>query len=219
MYGAEVVVSVSNSVFVNSMIRSYAEGAIQYVNNTIYIKGPFAAIDIDGGNPIFRNNLIASQLHQAIFLRGEGEPIFINTLCSGFKFEKGENTINQQVTFRDVENLDLHIPPYSPAIDAGDPTSPYGNEPSPNGCRVNIGAYGNTPEAAESRIEIVIPNGGEALKSGAAQNIEWKSSRYSGPKVLAFSLDGGLNWATIDTVTVDSGSYPWIIPDLVDEHA
>lgn len=38
----------------------------------------------------------------------------------------------------------------SPAIDAGDPASPWNNEPADNGSRVNLGAYGNTPEASKS---------------------------------------------------------------------
>jgi hypothetical protein len=38
----------------------------------------------------------------------------------------------------------------SPAIDAGNPSSAYSNEPAPNGGRVNIGCYGNTTEASKS---------------------------------------------------------------------
>ena len=38
----------------------------------------------------------------------------------------------------------------SPCIDAGDPAADFSNEPQPNGGRVNIGAYGNTPEASRS---------------------------------------------------------------------
>ncbi|HUU85467.1 MAG TPA: right-handed parallel beta-helix repeat-containing protein, partial [Phycisphaerae bacterium] len=38
----------------------------------------------------------------------------------------------------------------SPCIDAGDPASDYGNEPSPNGGRINMGAYGNTAFASKS---------------------------------------------------------------------
>jgi hypothetical protein len=38
----------------------------------------------------------------------------------------------------------------SPAIDAGDPASPFAAEPSPNGGRANLGAYGNTAEASKS---------------------------------------------------------------------
>ena len=38
----------------------------------------------------------------------------------------------------------------SPCIDAGDPASPYANEPEPNGNRIDVGAYGNTAEASRS---------------------------------------------------------------------
>lgn len=41
-------------------------------------------------------------------------------------------------------------PGKSIAIDVGDPQSDYSNEPSPNGKRVNLGAYGNTPYATRS---------------------------------------------------------------------
>ncbi len=38
----------------------------------------------------------------------------------------------------------------SPGIDRGDPLSRCGDEPPPNGDRINIGAYGNTPLASKS---------------------------------------------------------------------
>ena len=38
----------------------------------------------------------------------------------------------------------------SPCIDAGDPASPVGQEPQPNGNRVNLGAYGGTSQASLS---------------------------------------------------------------------
>jgi hypothetical protein len=38
----------------------------------------------------------------------------------------------------------------SPCIDAGDPNSPIGHEPFPNGGIINIGAYGGTAEASKS---------------------------------------------------------------------
>jgi len=42
----------------------------------------------------------------------------------------------------------------SPCMDAGDPFSDYGNEPQPNGGRVNMGAYGNTLEASRSALPL-----------------------------------------------------------------
>lgn len=50
-------------------------------------------------------------------------------------------------TTDDIEG-DLHLLPDSSCIDAGDPESDFGREPEPNGNRINLGAYGNTPEAA-----------------------------------------------------------------------
>ncbi len=38
----------------------------------------------------------------------------------------------------------------SPCIDAGDPNSEVGDEPGPNGGRINMGAYGGTVEASKS---------------------------------------------------------------------
>jgi predicted outer membrane repeat protein len=40
----------------------------------------------------------------------------------------------------------------SPCIDAGDPNSPVGDEPEPNGGRINMGAYGGTAEASKSYV-------------------------------------------------------------------
>ena len=40
----------------------------------------------------------------------------------------------------------------SPCVDAGDRTSPVGQEPVPNGDIVNMGAYGGTTQASRSRV-------------------------------------------------------------------
>jgi hypothetical protein len=40
----------------------------------------------------------------------------------------------------------------SPCIDAGDPNTPVGDEPEPNGGRINMGAYGGTAEASMSFV-------------------------------------------------------------------
>lgn len=55
--------------------------------------------------------------------------------------------------FVDSEIGDFHLLPGSPAIDAGYPSFDYSNEPQPNGGRINIGAYGNTPEATISGLD------------------------------------------------------------------
>jgi parallel beta-helix repeat protein len=68
---------------------------------------------------------------------------------------------------------DYHLSSDSPCIDAGDPNSDYSNEPQPNGSRVNMGRYGNTPEAS-SKAEpqmVIVPNVVGMTKSNAATEI------------------------------------------------
>ena len=57
---------------------------------------------------------------------------------------------------KDPAVLDVHERRRSPAIDAGDPAAEWRNELEPNGRRVNLGAYGNTPEARRSPYGIMI---------------------------------------------------------------
>lgn len=50
--------------------------------------------------------------------------------------------------FLDPNDHDYHLAGNSPCIDAGDPNTPVGKEPQPNGQRINLGAYGGTDEAS-----------------------------------------------------------------------
>jgi parallel beta-helix repeat protein len=44
---------------------------------------------------------------------------------------------------------------HSPCIDAGDPQDPVGQEPAPNGGRINMGAYGGTSQASKGMSHLV----------------------------------------------------------------
>jgi len=60
----------------------------------------------------------------------------------------GNGNTSQYPYFVDAANEDYYLKSWFPCIDAGDPASSFSNEPEPNGGRVNMGVYGNTPEAA-----------------------------------------------------------------------
>ncbi|MCJ7777467.1 MAG: hypothetical protein MUP16_04045, partial [Sedimentisphaerales bacterium] len=79
----------------------------------------------------------------------------------------GEGNLNKDPCFADPNNGDYHLKSQagrwdansaswvkddvtSPCIDAGDPASPIGLEPFPNGGIINMGAYGGTAEASKS---------------------------------------------------------------------
>jgi len=61
--------------------------------------------------------------------------------------DSGSGNIAFYPYFVDISNDDSHLLSYSPCIDAGDPNSDYSKEINGGGGRINIGAYGNTPEA------------------------------------------------------------------------
>ncbi len=80
---------------------------------------------------------------------------------------QGQNNIDVDPLFADPYNGDYHLKSQagrwdpiseswimdvvtSPCIDAGDPASPVGDEPSPNGGIINMGAYGGTTKASKS---------------------------------------------------------------------
>jgi hypothetical protein len=94
------------------------------------------------------------------------DPLFANPLCS----EPGETPSHPPRSLDEppgVAACDYHLKSQagrweggsgtwvmddvtSPCIDAGDPNSPVGEEPEPNGGRINMGVYGGTAEASKS---------------------------------------------------------------------
>jgi hypothetical protein len=61
----------------------------------------------------------------------------------------------------------------SPAIAAGNPTSDYSQQPLPNGGRIELGAFGDTPQAtpdAAAGVVIVQPDGATSVAVGGASD-------------------------------------------------
>lgn len=68
--------------------------------------------------------------------------------------DPGEGNIPFYPHFIDPDGGDYGLLPWSACIDAGDPSSPFSLEPEPNGGRINMGAYGNTPQAASMGLGV-----------------------------------------------------------------
>jgi hypothetical protein len=100
----------------------------------------------------------------------------------------GEGNINTDPFFVDPENGDYHLKSQagrwdptsqgwvidqisSPCIDAGDSSTPVGLERFPNGGRINMGAYGGTPEASLSPQQL-LPVTGKASNPYPADGAE-----------------------------------------------
>lgn len=106
----------------------------------------------------------------------------------------------------------------SPCIDAGKTTSAYGNEPVPNGSRINLGAYGNTREASRSapnrKLTLLTPRGGE-MWSGLL-TIAWNASgsgwNSNDTCRIEYSANGGA-WTALATTLPPTGSFSWSVPN------
>ena len=105
----------------------------------------------------------------------------------------------------------------STSIDSGDPTSLYGNELSPDGGRINLGAYGNTSEAAVAATQYIrldYPNYYIDWPADVGRAILWHSYD-SGTTTISGNVDidlwevGGSKLADIAEVPAADGSYAW----------
>jgi outer membrane protein assembly factor BamB len=59
----------------------------------------------------------------------------------------GTGDLSQVVAFGDFKARDFHVLSPQPSTDKGDPADKVGEEPLPNGGRINLGAFGGTAEA------------------------------------------------------------------------
>ena len=90
------------------------------------------------------------------------------------------------------EDDNFHLQPSSPGIDQG--TGYYLEEPRPNGRRANLGAYGNTPEAATSPdkvLQVLYPNGLEKFEDGQMVDIRWRAAGFAATGHVARINVGG----------------------------
>ena len=103
----------------------------------------------------------------------------------------------------------------SPAIDRGNASSSYANEPEPNGGYINLGNYGDTAQASESPAEYILvltPEAGATVQVGTSVTITWRASLASGDTVdLAYSTNG-TTFTSIATGVAETGSYSWSVP-------
>lgn len=106
-------------------------------------------------------------------------------------------------------------PGQSPAIDRGNSTDSFANEPTPNGGFINLGAYGNTAQASLSPAQYVLvmnPDGSETWPAGQSFPIRWRSHDFTGNVKIDLLDSSGVVFTGITASTANSGSYTWSIP-------
>lgn len=159
----------------------YGEGPDSILKNFV-IRNSFTGIFIAASSPTISNvTVVDNKYGIEAYVRAEpnvSSSIFWNN-TDGDLFgcqaryscieQEGEGNINTEPLFVDPNNDDYHLrsergrywPEHdvwvldevtSPCIDGGDPTVDPSREPTPNGGRVNMGAYGGTAYASMSEM-------------------------------------------------------------------
>ncbi len=139
--GGGIILGHSSATIINCTIT----------RNTAQTRG--GSVYINYSDPKIRNSILwgsTAPTGPEIYILGGGNPIV--TYCDIKGGWTGQGNINADPHLTapanpDPNMRDYHLLPDSPCIDAGDPASDFGLEPEPDGGRINMGVYGNTPEA------------------------------------------------------------------------
>jgi len=106
------------------------------------LEGGLQAIDAEPGSiAVLGNGMIDTNPQYADPIHWNIDGIWIKGDCH-LKSQNGR--------WDSLNNVWVLDPMSSPCIDAGDPGMSVGDEPAPNGGRINMGAYGGTIEASKS---------------------------------------------------------------------
>jgi len=145
----------------NCVIRGMSDAGIsvhgraEIVNNTI-VRNAVAGVRSLGSSEA-RNNIVQDN---GVGFSGHVASTY-NDVSDGFGgVLPGTGDVHAPVLFLDEATGDYREAALQASLDAGDRRDDYANEPSPNGGRINMGAFGNTALAAPSPSATTSGGGG-----------------------------------------------------------
>lgn len=166
-----------------------------------------------GSNIAIRNSIVWYNDGKAVLLNNpaSNSPVLYSNIEG---YYPGQGNIDTNPLFASAAGTDYHLRSVlgryyngqwvtdqdnSPCIDAGDPQDPVGSEPFPNGNRINMGAYGGTPEASKSIGPLIFhvdASRGRKFNSGLSRNEAFAKIQ----EAVDWAMDG-------DTIMVWPGTY------------
>jgi hypothetical protein len=138
-------------------------GASPTLKNLTIVGNVFGIAAYEGAEPNITNCILWYNSRDDMY--GYKAAYFCN--IEDFKADPAAGNIQQKPGFADLQRSDYHLMSQwgryvpasrtwvtdketSPCIDTGNPRDDYRGEPTPNGGRINMGAYGGTPYASKS---------------------------------------------------------------------
>jgi MYXO-CTERM domain-containing protein len=222
--GADVgvdVVDVTNAVLRNVVVRDNKKAGVQVeegagaeaINVTLVRDGTGAVV----AGKLSIHSSIVVQNATGLEQTGQGlvtsryNNVFANGTTNYQDVTAGTGDVSVAVTFRST--ADFHLPGFQPTTDHGDPGDAYALEPSPNGARVNMGAFGNTPmaELSESVTGWTPIAGPRVGVSGASAgpNPVADPSTPAGPATT--TPGGGGSGCAVASTSTPNGSPMWLL--------
>lgn len=173
---------INNTLVGNSTINKSGSSYLTVENNIFYNFGSNNFITASSGNLSIRYNCLHSTNLSPDF----------SLFSQAGNFSADPKFVNSQ-----GPQPDYHLLETSPCIDAGDPLADYSQEPGNNGGRVNVGLYGNTPEATQTNPfnppawenEIIFP--GDFLGTGNINAVPGLTAKSANNKQI--KIKGILN--------------------------
>jgi predicted outer membrane repeat protein len=244
----------ANFVIRNSLIGVFVAGSSPTIRNITLVDNDSGVEAYVGSEPDIANCIFWGNTETDLF---QCEARYS---CLGLS-DGGQHNIRGDPLFVDPVNGDYHLrsergrywPEHdvwvldrisSLCIDHGDPNMPVGQEPMPNGGRINMGAYGGTPYASMSEMPCPVGGAGNAapqvhitapaegavfyLNIVGTIRIEAEASDTDGSVVkveffangekIGADTDGGDGWA-MDWINPSAGEYELIARATDDDRA
>lgn len=165
LYGCHVLPVIKNSIIAGN-------------TTTLELQGTNA--QEDKGKNITYSCLYGTAKDDSLSDYGTGciakDPCFADAASGDFHLKSAAGRWNGATWVKDTVT--------SPCIDAGEASAAYANEPSPNGNRANMGAYGNTAEASKST------SGGSTDPSDPGQTCKHTSTEVRNQKAATCTVAG-----------------------------
>ena len=118
----------------------------------------------------------------------------------------------QQIAGNGGGDDDFHVAAGSPTIDVGNPAILVGQEPAPNGGRINLGSDGGTAQATPSQpqvLQVLTPGPLEKLQVGQQETITWQAADLNAPATYysgTVLASGPLAYYRLDDASGHGGS-------------
>lgn len=217
---------VSNTIYAPTgdavRIRN-SSSTITLENNILWVQAGYdiyVSVDSQQGFASDYNNLFASASGKPVWWQKDFGDIFDWRVEARYDLHSiGYTTVNPTLDnpqFVNVSGNDFHLTDVTSAsIDAGDPASSFSLEPGTNGGRIDLGAYGNTAQAAQSvssYIKLDYPNYYADWEVNVGHAILWHTYHVASDanvNIDVYQQGSSTPLAHIATVAASTGSYGW----------